>query len=159
MIFASIFDNTILTGAIIGGVAGLIGVVFIYFRKDQRYNKLLRSVKEPNLEYSGFYHYASFKRYKNSMKFYDSMGILYIIGNTLYYKTGENTAPTVFNLSECSIQMEKDWRMLKWFSITNPSGEKYYFDSHTMGAFKNNSSETVRGFEAISKKTKSEQPV
>ena len=93
------------------------------------------------------------------MKFYDSMGILYIIGNMLCYKTGENTAPTVFNLNECSIQMEKDWRMLKWFSITNPSGEKYYFDSHTMGAFKNNSSETVRGFEAISKKTKSEQPV
>jgi hypothetical protein len=153
MIFTAIFGNTILTGAILGAIGGLVGVVIVYFRKDQRFNKLLRSVKEPAMQYAAFYHYASFKRFKNSVKFFDSTGILYIVGNTLYYKTGENDTPVVFNLNECSVQLEKDWRMLKWFSITNPAGEKYFFNSHKMGALKNDSSETVRGYEAIKAKT------
>ena len=157
MIFASIFNNTVLTGAIVGGIAGLVGVVFVYFRKDQKFNKLLRSVKEPQMGYHAFYHYASFKRFRNSIKFFDSNGILYLVGNTLYYKSAENATPVMFNLAECSVQMEKDWKMLKWFSVTTPAGEKYYFNSHAMGALKNDSSETVRGYEAISAKAKALQ--
>lgn len=146
----------ILTGAIIGGIAGLLAVVFTFFAKEQRFNKVLRSIKEP-VEYAALYHYASYKRYKKSAKFFDSYGVLYLLGNTLYYKPKEDSTPVTFNLSECSIQMEPDWRWLKWFSITTPAGEKHYFDSHKMGVFKNNSDETVRGFNAISEKIKAVQ--
>ena len=144
--------STILVGGIIGAVIGLIVVVIMFFLKDQRYNKLLSTIKEP-IEYSALYHYASFKRFKNATKFYDSYGILYVAGNMLYYKSKEKEAPLSFNLKECSVQMEPDWRWLKWFSVTTPAGEKYYFDSHKMGAFKNNSEETLKGFEVIKSKT------
>lgn len=142
-----------LLGAIIGAILGLLIVIFNFFIKEQRFNKVLRSIKEPGMEYSALYHYASFKRYKNSFKFFDSFGVLYLIGNTVYYKTSDKAEPMTFNMSECSIQMEPEWRWLKWFSITSPAGEKYYFDSHKMGAFKNNSDETLRGYEAIKAKT------
>ncbi len=141
-------SGTVLTGAIIGGLVGLIGVVFVYFRKDQKFNKILRTIKEP-MQYAAFYHYASFQRYKKGTKFFDSNGVLYLNGKNLYYKSSETAEPVKFNMEECSIQMEPDWRWLKWFSITTPAGEKYYFDSHKMGAFKNDSSETVAGYEKI----------
>ena len=142
-----------LTGAIIGAIVGLLVVVFTFFTKENRFNKVLRSIKEPNMEYAALYHYASMKRFNNSFKFFDSYGVLYIVGDTLYYKTAESATPMTFNLRECSIQMEKEWRWLKWFSIITPAGEKYYFNSHKMGAFKNNSDETLKGFEVIKRKT------
>lgn len=133
-----------LVGAIIGAIIGLLVVVLNFFAKEQRFNKVLRSIKEP-MEYVALYHYASFKRYKNSFKFFDSYGILYVVGKMVYYKTSETGTPVAFNLEECSVQKEEDWRWLKWFSITTPAGEKFYFDSHKMGAFKNNSDETLKG--------------
>jgi hypothetical protein len=142
-----------LTGAIVGAIVGLLVVVFNFFIKEQRFNKVLRSIREPGMEYSALYHYASFKRYKNSFKFFDSFGVLYLMGNTVYYKTAEGNVPLAFNMAECKIQMEPEWRWLKWFSITTPAGEKYYFNSHKMGAFKNNSDETVTGYDAIKAKT------
>ena len=142
--------NIILVGAIIG----LLTVVVMFFLKEQRYNKLLREIKEP-IEYSGLYHYASFKRFRNATKFYDSYGLLYVSGHMLYYKTKEGAPPMTFNLQECSVQMEPDWRWLKWFSVTTPAGEKHYFDSHKMGMFKNNSDETLKGYEVIKSKTRS----
>ena len=96
--------------------------------KNRRYKKVLKSITDP-VEYSALYHYASFKRYKNGFKFFDSYGVLYLIGNMVYYKANAEDAPLAFNLNECSIQMEPDWRWLKWFSITTPAGEKHYFDS------------------------------
>lgn len=140
-----------LMGAIIGGIIGLLVVVFMFFSKEQRFNKVLRSIKEP-LEYAGLYHYASAGRYKNSFKFFDSYGVLYLVGNTAYYKVSETATPVAFNLSECTVQQEADWRMLKWFSITKPGGEKFYFDSHKMGAFRNNSDETLKGLAALKAK-------
>lgn len=140
--------NVIIVGGIIGGVIGLLTVVIMFFLKEQRYNKLLKSVKEP-VDYSALYHYASFKRFKKGTKFFDSYGILYLSGHMLYYKTNEGVPPLAFDLKECSVQMEPDWRWLKWFSITTPAGEKYYFDSHKMGAFKNNSDETLKGYQVI----------
>ena len=140
------------TGAIIGGIAGLLAVIFVFMAKEQRFNKVLRSIKEPGMEYAALFHYASYTRYRSSFKFYDSYGVLYIVGKMLYYKPKESDTPLSFNLDECSVQMEKDWRMLKWFSITTPAGEKYYFNSHKMGIFKSNSDETVRGFKAIEAK-------
>lgn len=135
----------ILTGAIIGGIVGLIAVVFIYFGKEQRFNKVLRSIKDP-VEYAALYHYSSATRFRGSLKFFDSYGVLYVVGKMAYYKSKENAAPELsFNLAECTIQQEPDWRMLKWFSITTADGQKYYFDSHKMGAFKNNSDETLKG--------------
>jgi hypothetical protein len=141
---------TILTGAIIGAIVGLFTVIAIFQIKEGRYAKILKSIKEP-LDYKGLYHYASFKRYRNGTKFFDSYGALYIVGHMLYYKTTEASPPLVFDLRECTVQQEADWRWLKWFSITTPAGEKFYFDSHKMGAFKNNSDETLRGLEAIQK--------
>ena len=143
--------SSILIGGIIGGVIGMIIVVFMFFSKEQKFNKILRTITEP-VEYAALYHYASFKRYKNSFKFFDSYGVLYLSGNTAYYKTSETGTPVAFNLKECTVQQEPDWRMLKWFSITTPAGEKYYFDSHKMGAFKNNSDETLKGLAALKAK-------
>lgn len=143
---------SILTGAIIGAIIGLLVVVFNFFAKEQRFNKVLRSIKDP-AEYAALFHYASFKRYKNSFKFFDSYGVLYMAGKMVYYKTSESALPVFsFNLDECTVQQEADWRMLKWFSISTPAGEKYYFNSHKMGAFKNNSDETLKGLAALQAK-------
>ena len=146
-----------LTGAIIGAIIGLLIVVFTFFAKEQRFNKVLKSITEPAMEYAALYHYASFKRYKNSYKFFDSYGVLYLIGKTVYYKTSEREPPITFNLEECTVQQEPDWRWLKWFSITTPAGEKYYFNSNKMGALKNSSDETLKGFAAIKAKMASQQ--
>jgi hypothetical protein len=141
----------ILEGAIIGGVIGVIVVLITYSAKDSKYKKLLKTITEP-VEYSALYHYASFKRYKNSFKFFDSYGVLYVIGKTVYYKTSETVMPASFNLNECTVQQEPDWRMLKWFSITTPAGEKFYFNSNKMGGIKNNSDETLKGLAFIKTK-------
>lgn len=140
-----------LVGAIIGGIIGLLVVVFTFFVKEQRFNKVLRSITVP-MEYAALYHYASFKRYRSSFKFFDSYGILYLSGNTVCYKTSESGAPLTFNLTECSVQQEPDWRLLKWFSITTPAGEKFYFNSHKMGVLKSNSEETLKGLAALKAK-------
>ena len=143
---------TILTGAIIGGIIGLIVAILNFSMKEQKFKKIMKSVTTP-VDYSGLYHYASFKRYKNSFKFFDSYGALYLVGNIVYYKTSETREPLAFNMAECSIEQEPDWRWLKWFSITTPAGEKFYFDSNKMGGFKNNSDETLKGFAAIKART------
>lgn len=139
---------TILEGAIVGGVIGLVVVLVTNSQKEQKFKKLIKTVSEP-VDYSALYHYASFKRYKNSFKFFDSYGALYLVGKTVFYKASETEPPISFNLNECSVQAEPDWRMLKWFSITTPAGEKYYFNSNKMGGFKNNSEETLKGLAAI----------
>ena len=138
-----------LTGAIIGGIIGVLVLVFSYFLKEQRFNKILRSITDPALEYAAQFNYASPKRYKNSWKYYDSYGALYVIGKTAYYKSNETASPDIFNLAECTVQAEADWRKLKWFSITKPGGEKFYFNSNKMGAFVNNSDETLKGLSAL----------
>ena len=51
----------IIEGAIIGGVIGLVVVVVTFSAKEAKYKKLLKTITEP-IEYSGLYHYASFKR-------------------------------------------------------------------------------------------------
>ena len=140
-----------LIGAIIGGIIGLLVVVITFFSKEQRFNKVLRGITVP-MEYAALYHYASFKRYKNSFKFFDSYGVLYVTGKMAYYKTSETGSPLSFNLEECSVQAEPDWRMLKWFSIQTPAGEKFYFNSHKMGALKSNSEETLKGLAALKAK-------
>ncbi len=139
---------SILESAILGGVIGLVVYFVSYSMKDQKFKKLMRTITEP-VDYSALYHYASFKRYKNSFKFFDSYGVLYMIGKTVFYKTSETGTPLSFNLNECSVQAEPDWRMLKWFSITTPAGEKYYFNSNKMGGIKNNSDETLKGLAAL----------
>ena len=141
-----------LIGGIIGGIIGLLIVVFNFFFKEQRFNKVLKSITEPAMEYAALYHYASFKRYKNSFKFFDSYGVLYLVGKTVYYKTTEAATPLEFNLADCSVQQEPDWRLLKWFSITTPAGEKFYFNSHKMGVLKSNSEETLKGLAVIKAK-------
>ena len=143
--------SPLVQGAIIGGVVGLFVVIITFAMKEAKYKKLLKTITEP-IEYSATYHYASFKRYKNSFKFFDSYGILYLVGKTVYYKTSEATAPITFDLNECSIQQEADWRLLKWFSITTPPGEKFYFNSNKMGILKNNSEETLKGLAVIKAK-------
>lgn len=143
---------TVLTGAIIGAIAGLLAVIFIFQIKQGRYSKILKTITDP-MDYHGLYHYASFKRYKSGFKFFDSYGVLYLVGHMLYYKTTEGGPSMVFDLRECTVQPEPEWRWLKWFSVTTPAGEKHYFDSHKMGAFKNNSDETLKGLAVIKAKT------
>lgn len=144
--------SPILTGALIGAIGGLVGVIVVFSIKDQKYRNLLKTITDPGLEYSGPYHYASYKRFKNATKFFDSFGILYLVGKTVYFKSKPDETPMSFDLSVCSVQQEPDWRWLKWFSITTPAGEKFYFDSHKMGALKNNSDETLKGLAAIKAK-------
>ena len=143
---------SILTGAIIGGIIGLLVAFITYFAKEQRFNKILKTITEP-MDYVALYHYASYKRYKSSFKFFDSYGALYLVGKTVNYKANPAETPVTFDMNICSVQQEADWRWLKWFSITTPAGEKFYFNSNKMGAFKNNSEETLKGFAAIKAKT------
>lgn len=144
-----------LEGALFGAIGGIIGIIIVFIARKQKSNNLLTSVKEPGIEYSAPFYYASSSRYQKSWKVYDSYGILYIIGKTVYYKTNTKAAPWAFSLAECRVQEEADWRKLKWFSITAPNGEKYYFDSYKMGAFANDSSETLKALTFI----KSKMPV
>lgn len=143
----------ILEGAIIGAIVGGATVVFQSMAKDRRF-KSIRNSLQITPDYAGLYHYASFKRYKQSFKYYDSYGALYLQGNKVYYKSSPGETPMEFDMNECSIQLEADWRWLKWFSITRPSGEKFYFNSSKMGALKNNSDETLKGYAAIKAVTK-----
>lgn len=143
---------SVLTGAIIGGIVGLLVAVITAVTKEQRFKSLLKTISAPH-EYAALYHYATFKRYKKSFKFFDSYGVLYLVGNTLYYKTKPNEEPLSFNLTECTVAMEPDWRWLKWFSVTPPSGEKFYFNAHKMGFLQNNSEETLKGYKLIKLKT------
>lgn len=140
-----------LIGAIIGGIVGVFVVLFMFNAKEQRFKKVMKSINQP-VDYAALYHYASFKRYKQSMKFFDSYGVLYVIGKTAYYKTTPEETPMEFDMNECDVQAEEDWRMLKWFSITRPSGEKFYFNSQKMGLFKNNSEETIKGLAFLQSK-------
>jgi hypothetical protein len=141
-----------LTGAIIGAVVAVIFLLLTYLAKQSRFKKVLKSIPGPPPEYAGLFHYASSKRFKHSFKFFDSYGALYLVNKTVYYKTSEGVAPLAFNLPECKVQQEPDWRKLKWFSITAPSGEKYYFDSHKLGFFANDSSETIKALDWIRSK-------
>jgi hypothetical protein len=145
--------SPILQGAIIGAVGGLIGVFVVNSSKKNKFNSIRKTVTDPNVEYMGDFHIASASRYGKSMKFFDSFGALYLIGNMLYYKSAVTATPLMFNLKECTVQQEPNWRMLKWFSVTTPVGEKYYFNSYKMGAVTNNSDETYRAMEIFKKKT------
>lgn len=137
-----------LIGAIIGAIVGVLIVFFLYSMKEQRFKTIMKTISEP-VDYAALYHYASYNRYKKSMKFFDSYGVLYLVDKKLFYKTTPTDTPMVFNLEECDIKQEEDWRMLKWFSITNHIGEKFYFNSQKMGLFKNNSEETLKGFTVL----------
>lgn len=141
-----------LEGALFGAIGGVIGIIIVLALRSQKATSLKKSIANLGAEYSGFFYYASPNRFQKALKVYDSTGLLYLIGNTLYYKTSVNTNPIVFNLAECTLQLEPDWRRLKWFSITNPMGVKYYFDSFRMGAFSNNSDETLRAFNILKSK-------
>jgi hypothetical protein len=141
-----------LQGALFGAIGALIGIIIVISVRKQKFNKLMTSVTDPGVQYSALFYYASPNRYQKALKVYDSYGVLYLIGNTVYYKTSPTVAPLAFNLNECKVQQEADWRRLKWFSITTPSGEKYYFDSFKPGAFVNNSDETVKAFNLFKSK-------
>lgn len=135
-----------LEGALFGAIGAIIGIMIVLLSKSRKTSNLQKSIANLGAEYSGFFYYASSNRFQKAMRVYDSSGILYLIGNTLYYKTSVTANPIAFNLAECTLQMEPDWRRLKWFSVTTPAGIKYYFDSYKMGAFSNNSEETLRAF-------------
>jgi hypothetical protein len=141
----------IIPGAIIGGIIGLIIVFINIAAKQRKYKKILKTVTEP-IEYSALYYYASAARYNKSSKYFDSYGALYLVGKTAYYKTGENSSPVSFRLDECTVQPEADWKRLKWFSITTPAGEKYYFNSNVKSSSDTNSGETLKGLAALKAK-------
>lgn len=140
-----------LTGAIVGGLIGLLVALGVMFFKNQKFKRLMRTA--PPAEYAALYHYAPYSKYKKSLKFYESFGPLYVLGNNMYYKADASKEPMVFDLTQVTVQEEPDWRMLKWFSVTTPVGEKHYFNSHVMGAFKGDSTETLKGLAVLQAKT------
>jgi hypothetical protein len=142
----------ILEGAIIGSVVGVITIFATHRTKKRQYERIRKSITEPNVEYIGMFHMASNKRYKKSIKFFDSFGALYLVDHMLYYKSAPDKPPISFDLKECSLQWEENWKMLKWFSVMTVVGEKFYFNSHKMGAFKSNSDETERAFDLLNAK-------
>ncbi len=139
----------ILEGAVIGAVVGLVTVFVVHYTKRQRYERIRQSITDTNVKYAGIFHMASYNRYKKKWKFYDSYGALYLSGDTLYYKSAPDAPPLTFNLKKCTVQKEPDWKMLKWFSVTTVVGEKFYFNTHKLGAFVNNSDETDRVLELL----------
>jgi hypothetical protein len=144
-----------ITGAIIGAIVGVLVVLLNFYTKDQRFKTIMKSITDSGVQYAALFHYANATRYKKSFKFYDSFGVLYLAGNTAYYKTRPDATPMEFDMKKCTIQQEENWRKLKWFSITTLVGEKHYFNSHKAGAFVNNSDETLKGLEIIKSKTNS----
>ena len=136
-----------LTGAIIGGIVGLLMVFIMAAIKENKRKSIAQT--EPDAEYAALYHYAPASQYNKGMKFYQSYGLLYLKGATLYYKADRAAAPLEFDLHTSDVQAEPDWRLLKWFSVTTPVGEKHYFNSHKMGGLKNDSSETDRGLATL----------
>ena len=70
----------ILTGAIIGGIIGLLVVVFNFFAKEQRFNKSITQHKRTSRIMQRFFITPPFKRYRNSFKSFDSYGVLYLVG-------------------------------------------------------------------------------
>lgn len=147
-----------LEGALFGAIGGIIGIIIVAIAKKNKSTKLMASITEPGIEYSALFYYASPGRFQKALKIYDSYGMLYLIGNTVYYKTKVTEAPITFNLKECTVQQESDWRRLKWFSITTPAGQKYYFDSFKTGAFSNNSDETLKAFTLFRSKIMASSP-
>ena len=144
--------STILTGAIIGAIGGLVGVLVVNASKKNKFSAIRKSITDPNVEYIADFHIASASRYGKSMKFFDSFGALYLIGNNLYFKNSVTATPLMFNLKECELKPEPNWRMLKWFSVTTPVGERHYFNSYKMGAVSNNSDETFRALNILKAK-------
>ena len=142
-----------LTGAIFGAIGAVIGIIIVMISRQQKTANLMKSIAGLQAEYAGFFYCAFANRYQRSLKVYDLTGLLYLIGNTVYYKTSSAGNPMTFNLSDCNLQLEPDWRRLKWFSITTPAGEKYYFDSYKMGAFSTDSNETIKAFNLFKSKT------
>jgi|GEM_PF-1015586 len=145
--------SAILEGAFIGAAAGLAGVLIVTGAKKRKFNSIRKSITDSNVEYVGDFHLASARRYRKSLKFFDSYGALYLVGHNLYFKSSTDATPISFDLRQCTVQREPDWRMLKWFSVTTPVGEKFYFNSYKLGAFKNNSDETYRAMEIFRKKS------
>lgn len=145
-------ETSILTGAIIGAITGVAVMLITYFLKQQRFNAVRKSIADPGVEYAALFHYAADKRYKKAFKFYDSYGTFYVIGKTAYYKAKPSDEPLVFNLVNCTVQQEADWRKLKWFSVTTHVGEKFYFNSHKLGMLVNNSNETLKALQVLKSK-------
>ncbi len=145
-------EPSILTGAVIGAITGVVAMLLVYFFKQQRFNAVRKSIADTRVEYAALFHYAADKRYKKSFKFFDTYGALYVIGKTAYYKAKPADEPLVFNLENCTIQPEADWRKLKWFSVTTHVGEKFYFNSHKLGFFVNNSAETLKALQFLKSK-------
>jgi hypothetical protein len=146
--------DTVIQNAIIGGLIGFITVIVIYAMKNNKFKAIRKSITDDGVDYAAFYHYASYNRYQKKLKFFDSSGVLYVIGKTAYFKTGTDATPVSFNLPDCTIQSEPDWRRMKWFSITTAVGEKHYFNSHKVGAFTANSAETLNGLQFLQARQK-----
>ncbi|MBK5272172.1 MAG: hypothetical protein JJE22_14275, partial [Bacteroidia bacterium] len=76
-----------LTGALLGAIGAVIGIIIVIAMKNQKTVSLRKSIAGLAVEYSGFFYYASPGRFQKAFKVYDSTGLLYLIGNTVYYKT------------------------------------------------------------------------
>ena len=145
-----------LIGAICGAVGAAIGLIIIVVSRQQKFNNIKKSITDTGVEYLAPFFYCSANRYQKTLKVFDSYGVLYLIGNTVYYKTNPTAAPWAFNLAECKLQQEQNWRRLKWFSFTTSTGDKYYFDSYKMQLFGNNSEETIKALNLFQSKQMSQ---
>lgn len=143
-----------LGGAIIGGIIGLVMVFVMANMRATRFKSIMATVTQPvNFQMEAFM--AKPERYKKSWKIYDSYGAFYVAGNKAYYQAGKDETPIEFDLSRYTVVREADWRKLKWFSVSSPVGEKYYFTSYKMGMFVNNSDEVLRALQFIEQHKKS----
>jgi hypothetical protein len=68
---------SLLIGAVIGAITGVVVMLLVYFLKQQRFNAVRKSITDPGVEYAALFHYASDKRFKKAFKFFDSYGALW----------------------------------------------------------------------------------
>jgi hypothetical protein len=140
-----------LSGALIGMFVALAFLLIVNQKKKSNYEAIIGSLKQKT-DYSANVCYANNNRYKKAMKIYDSMGALYLIGDTVYYQEGKDKQATEFNLKEYTVSAESDWRGLKWFSLTSKIGEKSYFTSYKLGTIVNDSTEVLRILQVLKNK-------
>lgn len=129
-------QNNMLFGALIGLI---IAIISIYLKK-LRDKKALEQLTNNNLidtpEYAAYFHYANEKTYlSKGFKFFNSNGVLYITGKTIFYKPQKGNETLDFDIDTCKISLAAEKKNMKWVCIEK-NGTKHYFTSFSQSFFK-----------------------
>jgi hypothetical protein len=132
---------SILESALLGGAIGLAVFFISHSMKKSKFAKIKKALGGTDADY--LVHYASSRKFKNGLKFFDSYGLFTVNSNTSKYYVRPENPLLQFDLSSAVVTDEGRWRNMNWFSITDEKGEKHYFNAHIAGAWKVNNTKTT----------------